>query len=258
MLVRACLEPTVPCMLKPMQSTTVLASQDTVTSAGFPADHSGVPADAVTRGKQGKQSNMTSRGAHERFHRPSETLRNLHYCTRDIPVSWTKMLDVEQSCDACLRAKAAHQHHSGTLPETTALGEIYAFDLWKTQTASVLGGERDVFGVIDLFSDFSDVTRIRSKTNVPDCIAQFIAYAASVGASSGACTRITRLSSIRRRRAMPPRRDSARKASSSRQVASTHLGKTRRSSACGAHWLVMAGHPFWRHLSLMTRTTCSR
>ena len=163
LLVRACLEPTVPCMLKPMQSTTVLASQDTVASTGFPADRSGVPADAVTRGKQGKQSNMTSRGAHERFHRPSETLRNLHYCTRDIPVSWTKMLDVEQSCDACLRAKAAHQHHSGTLPETTAPGEICAFDLWKTQTASVLGGERDVFGVIDLFSDFSDVTRIRVK-----------------------------------------------------------------------------------------------
>ena len=152
-----------------------------VTHSGMPADRIGVPADAVTRGKQGKQSNMTSRGAHERFHRPSETLRNLHYCTRDIPVSWTKMLDVEQSCDACLRAKAAHQHHSGSLPETTAPGEICSFDLWKTQTASVLGGERDVFGVIDMFSDFSDVTRIKSKTDVPDCIAQFIAFAASVG-----------------------------------------------------------------------------
>ena len=42
-------------------------------------------------------------------------------------------------------------------------------------------GQRVVFGVIDMFSDFSDVTRIGSKTDVPDCIAQSIAYAASVG-----------------------------------------------------------------------------
>ena len=91
------------------------------------------------------------------------------------------MLDVEQACDACLRAKAAHQHHSGTLPEASAPGEICSFDLWKTQTASVHGGQRDIFGVVDMFSDFSDVTRITSKTEVPDCIAQFIAFAASVG-----------------------------------------------------------------------------
>ena len=45
----------------------------------------------------------------------------------------------------------------------------------------MLGGERYLFGVIDLDSDFSDVTRIKSKTEVPDCIAQFIAFAASVG-----------------------------------------------------------------------------
>ena len=58
---------------------------------------------------------------------------------------------------------------------------ICAFDLWQTQTGSVLGGERYLFGVIDLDSDFSDVTRIKSKTEVPDCIAQFIAFATSVG-----------------------------------------------------------------------------
>ena len=86
----------------------------------------------------------------------------MHYSCSDIPVSWTQMLNVEQSCDACLRAKAAHQHHSGTLPEAAAPGEICSFDLWKTQTASVLGGQRDVFGVVDMFSDFSDVTRIRA------------------------------------------------------------------------------------------------
>ena len=45
----------------------------------------------------------------------------------------------------------------------------------------MLGGERYLFGVIDLDSDFSDVTRIKSKTEVPDCIAQFIAFATSVG-----------------------------------------------------------------------------
>ena len=122
--------------------------------------------DSVTRGKHGKQSNITSRLAHERFHRPSETLRNMHYSCSDIPVNWTHMLNVEQSCDACLRAKAAHQHHSGTLPEATEPGEICSFDLWKTQTASVLGGQRDVFGVVDMYSDFSDVTRIGSKTDV--------------------------------------------------------------------------------------------
>ena len=67
------------------------------------------------------------------------------------------------------------------MPEAAAPGEICSFDVWKTQAASVLGGQRDVFGVVDMFSDFSDVTRIGSKTDVPDCIAQFIAFAASVG-----------------------------------------------------------------------------
>ena len=184
LLVRASLKPGEPCLRTPLQSSEVLAAPDDATATqlkGFPGDRLGVAFDSITRGKHGKQSNITSRLAHERFHRPSETLRNMHYCCNDIPVSWTQMLDVEQACDACLRAKAAHQHHSGTLPEASAPGEICSFDLWKTQTASILGGQRDIFGVVDMFSDFSDVTRIISKTEVPDCIAQFIAFAASVG-----------------------------------------------------------------------------
>ena len=173
-IARAFAHPNRPCML----SHDVMSAPTT----GLSADRTGVPTDAITRGKKGKQSNVTSRLVHDRFHRPASVLRSLHYTCNDIPVSWTKLLDVEQSCDACLRAKAVHQHHGdGALPVTTKCGEIVAFDLWTTQSPCILGGERTLFGVIDLHSDFSDVTKLKYKTAVPDAIAQFIAFAASVG-----------------------------------------------------------------------------
>jgi hypothetical protein len=173
-LVRASLRPTTPCIL----AVDVFSGEDV---EGLIGDRAGVNIDAVTRGKQGRQSSVTSRLVHDRFHRPAPMLRRLHYTCSDVPVSWTKLLSVEQSCDACLRAKAVHQHHDGTLPVVTKNGEIVAFDLWTTQDASILGGERTLFGVIDLYSDFSDVTRLKTKIDVPEAIGQFLAYCASVG-----------------------------------------------------------------------------
>ena len=97
-----------------------------------------------------------------------------------MPHSWTQILDID-ACDACLRAKAAHLHHDGTLPECSTPGEILAFDLWTTQVGCLFGGERIIFGVIDLYSSWSEICKLKSKTDVPEAIAMVLRVATSLG-----------------------------------------------------------------------------
>ena len=183
MLSRALAHPDVPCLLDEAiltASTPSGAAASEPTPRGLPADRSAAPPEARSRGKRMKPSSITSVLLHDRFHRPSPLLRRLHYTCADVPESWTQVLDVD-ACDACLRAKATHLHHDGTLPECKAPGEILAFDLWKTQEGCLFGGEQMLFGVIALYSSWSEMCKLKSKTDVPEAIAMVLRVAASFG-----------------------------------------------------------------------------
>ena len=123
------------------------------------------------RGHSVNLRQLNSRQVHESFlHKPVEVLRELPKVCHDVPKEWEQLLDLNEACPDCLGGKHTHfGSHSG-LPEVSRPGEIVAFDLLILRTPDLYTNGTIIFGAIDLYSDWDLITKIKFKTDVPECL----------------------------------------------------------------------------------------
>ena len=120
---------------------------------------------------------------HNRFNgRSHDVLRNLVSSGHAVPRDWHRALKhaPRDPCHTCLRAHATKLPSRAHVPSASAPGQI-SYDIMEMGIPHMTGGHRYVIGFHDAYSHLNKVYLLSSKSQAPQAIERFHAWARSLG-----------------------------------------------------------------------------
>lgn len=139
-------------------------------------DDAGEPASTSTAA-------ATWRTIHNRFNgRSYEVLRNLVSSGKPVCRDWQRALKhpPREGCHACHHARLDRQPSRSHVPHVSEPGHI-SYDIFEMGTPAMPGGQKYVIGFHDAFARLNKVYLLRSKSQAPEAMDKFYAWARSLG-----------------------------------------------------------------------------